>query len=148
MLDINYRELEVEDIISRNFLTCLAVLNKHMKVDCDIDTALKMFEKRKEQQTVTLVAMHGDLVVGTASVSPDYKYNHHGKCALRIEDVAVLPEYQGQNIGYTLIHFCKNTINRFNAYKIILNCTEHNVPFYEKCGFYRHELEMRYDICQ
>lgn len=33
-----------------------------------------------------------------------------------------------------------------NCYKVILSCSKANVGFYEKCGFYPHEISMRLDI--
>jgi glucosamine-phosphate N-acetyltransferase len=32
------------------------------------------------------------------------------------------------------------------CYKVILDCSQENIPFYEKSGFRKHEVSMRYDI--
>ncbi|KAJ1500746.1 hypothetical protein HMI55_003750, partial [Coelomomyces lativittatus] len=31
---------------------------------------------------------------------------------------------------------------KVGCYKIILNCAENNITFYEKCGFVKKEVEM------
>jgi glucosamine-phosphate N-acetyltransferase len=33
-----------------------------------------------------------------------------------------------------------------NCYKVILDCSQNNIPFYEKAGFREYEVSMRYDI--
>jgi glucosamine-phosphate N-acetyltransferase len=33
-----------------------------------------------------------------------------------------------------------------NCYKVILDCSEKNIPFYKKIGFKEHDISMRYDI--
>jgi glucosamine-phosphate N-acetyltransferase len=36
----------------------------------------------------------------------------------------------------------KDIAAQCGCYKVILDCAEHNVKFYEKCGFLRKELQM------
>ena len=44
----------------------------------------------------------------------------------------------GKKIVYHLINLAKEN----GCYKVILNCNENNVGFYEKCGLIRKECEM------
>ena len=43
-----------------------------------------------------------------------------------------------------LIQVLKDVAIARGCYKVILDCAEHNVKFYEKCGFARKELQMAY----
>jgi len=62
-----------------------------------------------------------------------------------IEDVATSPEARGLGLGKLLIEELKQLAVEHGCYKVILNCSDHNIPFYEKCGFYQAENQMRWD---
>jgi glucosamine-phosphate N-acetyltransferase len=64
----------------------------------------------------------------------------------QIEDVVVLPEYRGSGFGKMIIDALIEKARERGAYKVILNCSDDNIPFYEKCGFTRKENQMRIDL--
>lgn len=68
-----------------------------------------------------------------------------GKSAL-IEDVSVREDMQGKGYGLRLVKFLVKKAKSYNVYKILLNCTDDLVPFYEKAGFKRCGNCMRMDI--
>lgn len=43
---------------------------------------------------------------------------------------------------YRIIEQLKAIAIKQKCYKIILDCGENNIPFYEKCGFNRKEIQM------
>lgn len=55
--------------------------------------------------------------------------------ALHIEDVVTHKDYRGKGIGLELMECCKQFAKENNCYKIVLDCSDDNVPFYEKSGF-------------
>ncbi|KAF9350462.1 Glucosamine-phosphate N-acetyltransferase-like protein [Mortierella sp. NVP85] len=59
-----------------------------------------------------------------------------------IEDIAVAGDQQGKKLGLRIIETLKAIGQRQGCYKVILDCSEKNVPFYEKCGFERKGVEM------
>lgn len=71
-------------------------------------------------------AWDGDILVGCARVISD------GAVRSVLYDLAVLPQYQGQGIGSTLLSRC---IERFPITEWIAETTEPCVLFYEKHGF-------------
>jgi glucosamine-phosphate N-acetyltransferase len=64
-----------------------------------------------------------------------------GKVA-HIEDVVVDKEYRSHGLGKLLIQDGIKIANREKCYKIILDCEEKNVGFYEKCGFEKKGIQM------
>lgn len=63
----------------------------------------------------------------------------------QIEDVIITNKYRKFGFGkYIINHLTKIGIEHFNCYKVILNCLEHNVGFYEKCGFKQAGFELKY----
>jgi glucosamine-phosphate N-acetyltransferase len=58
--------------------------------------------------------------------------------------VVVLNEYRGLNLGKIIIEDLLRISKEENCYKVILDCSEKNIQFYEKCGFYKTEIQMRF----
>lgn len=81
-------------------------------------------------------------IVGAATLVVEKKFLHSlGLCG-HIEDVVVDSGYRGKQLGRRVIQQVVGVASRIGCYKVILDCTDKNVPFYEKCGFTRKELHM------
>ena len=57
-----------------------------------------------------------------------------GACG-HIEDIAVLGSEQGKKLGLRIIQALDHLAQAVGCYKAILDCSEKNQPFYEKCGY-------------
>jgi len=86
------------------------------------------------------------IVAGTATLYILEKLIHSGGKVGIVEDVAVSEYARGLGLGKLLIDTLVEQAEKQNCYKVILSCAEHNVAFYEKCDFRRHEVTMRKDI--
>jgi glucosamine-phosphate N-acetyltransferase len=85
-------------------------------------------------------------VAGTVTVLIEPKMTRDLSFVAHIEDVAVHADYQGKAIGQRLLrHACDFAKGR-GCYKVILDASEKNGGFYEKCGFSRKETQYRFDI--
>jgi len=78
---------------------------------------------------------------GTATLLYESKLIHGCKKVGHIEDVVVSPNYRDQGIAKHLITSLTQTASE-TCYKVILDCTEELVPFYEKCSFTRKGVQM------
>ena len=63
-----------------------------------------------------------------------------------IEDIVVNPKYQNNNLGKLLIDALLNIAKENHCYKVVLQCKENNVKFYEKCGFQISGVGMNFFI--
>lgn len=99
--------------------------------------AIPIFTGRRQDSNVWMfVAVDDDeRVLGTASVFLYPTYLHGGAYAAHIEDVAVHPDHQRKGIGRALVEHCLKRCRLANVYKVVLNCSPANIPFYQKCGF-------------
>tara|TARA_B110000483_G_C18110719_1_gene509605 strand:- start:389 stop:868 length:480 start_codon:yes stop_codon:yes gene_type:complete len=91
------------------------------------------------------VAEQNDIVVGVASLITINKLIRGGNRIGLIEDVAVDENMGSRGTGKALIEKLKEKAVERGCYKTILNCSEDNIPFYEKCDFYLNEVQMRWD---
>ena len=138
-MDITLRELTPADL-SHGFLETLAGL---AKVDLAVDAANEVLQKRLQTGIRTFVAADGERIVGTASLLIEQKFIHGGGLCGHIEEVVVHPDYKNQGIARALVRHATAEAEKMSCYKVILNCFDDLVPFYESCGFRRHDVGMR-----
>jgi glucosamine-phosphate N-acetyltransferase len=141
-VELLVRELYGSDL-PNGFLDVLAHL---AAVGLTVERAGEVLRERLRTGVRTYIAMSGGQVVGTAALLLEQKFIHGGGYVGHIEDVVVLRENAGQGIGTALVRHALKEAHKAGCYKVILNCHDKNVPFYEKLGFRRHELEMRLDF--
>ena len=84
-----------------------------------------------------------DKVIATGTIYIERKFIHNLGKVGHIEDVVVDSNYRGQGLGKKMINILVDRAKKEKCYKVILDCSEKNVGFYEKCGFVKHEVEMR-----
>jgi GNAT superfamily N-acetyltransferase len=54
----------------------------------------------------------------------------------------VLPDQQGKKLGLKVIQALDGIAEKVGCYKSILDCSEKNQGFYEKCGFKHVGIQM------
>jgi len=129
--------------LSQDFLDTLTSL---AEVHLTMDEAKQVFRERLRKGIQTFVARIDDRIVGTASLIIEEKFIHSGGCSGHIEDVAVHRDFQKQGVGAALVRHLIEQARAAGCYKVILNCGEATVPFYERLGFRRHDIGMRIDL--
>jgi glucosamine-phosphate N-acetyltransferase len=87
-----------------------------------------------------------DTIIGTITFFIEYKIIHNCGIVMHIEDLVISNSSRNIGLGKYLINRCSNIAKELECYKIILNCNDANVPFYEKCGFEKKENEMVFYI--
>ena len=82
-------------------------------------------------------------IVGSGSVIMEQKFARNTGVCGHIEDIVVDKGQRGRRLGLRIID-CLTKIAYCNprCYKIILDCAEHNVKFYNKCGYKTKEIQM------
>ena len=120
-----------EDFSIESFSKLCSVLNSNHRIICCVYNDIESGDQ-------VIVAM-GTIIV-------ECKLIHHCSYVGHIEDVIVHQEYRNMNFGKYLIDYLVNIAKERQAYKVILNCTASNADFYQKCGFYKSNLEMRVNI--
>jgi len=85
-------------------------------------------------------------VVAAATLFVEKKVVHGCAKAGHIEDVVVDSSLRGKQLGKRIIDLLLGVGRTTGCYKVILDCSEKNVPFYAKCGFTRKEVQMAHYI--
>jgi glucosamine-phosphate N-acetyltransferase len=137
-----------EGDLHKGFFETLSDLTEVGEISNDFERAKKIFRAIKANPLYKIfVAVKDDgEVIGLTTLLIEQKFIHDGGKVGHIEDVVTRKEYGGIGIGAALIHASLAFAQENDCYKVILDCSENNISFYEKIGFRKHSIGMRYDI--
>ena len=76
-----------------------------------------------------------ELVVGTTTLLVEPKFIFHGGRVGHIEDVSVRKGYQNTGLGRRLVMNAIHVAKEMGCVKLVLDCSDETMPFYEKLGF-------------
>ena len=142
------RELCKEDITSEYF-ELLTQLSGTFDAEENLWLAITNFwiwyEGQRDSYKVFVYEKEGK-IEGSASVFIENKLLHCGSKVGHIEDVVVNKNKRLKGVGKLLIESCVDYSKRKGCYKVILDCAEHNIAFYESCGFSVSCSCMRVDL--
>lgn len=75
------------------------------------------------------------ILVGTITLVIEKKFIHGGGMVGHVEDLVVDAASRRKGVGRALLDKAVAVARQHECYKIILDCDEHNVPFYSTAGF-------------
>jgi glucosamine-phosphate N-acetyltransferase len=132
------RPLEKSDY-DRGYKTLLNVLAPSDKLDRQwFEDIVSSLDTRHQ----IWVIVREDTIIAGITLWVERKMIRHGSTVLHIEDVMVLPSQQKQGHGRRLMQKAWEIADLEKCYKIVLDCSEENVPFYEACNLQRHQVQM------
>lgn len=146
-LDINSQNLILRDLCIndyyKNYLDLLGQLSKIDKEQIKFEDFLKFVNDLEERNVVFIIEnKNTEQIVACATVFIENKIIRNMGKVCHVEDVVVDKSMRGTGLGKILMGFIKEYANKMGCYKTILDCSEHNVGFYEKSGFTRNGAQM------
>ena len=135
-----YRELQLSD--KDEYLTLIRGLSAY-----DIVLTCDEFKQRVSTNNCAktfVLCNKNNTIIGCGTIFILHKI--HCNPIGFIQDVYIDAAYRNQGLGKQLIEELKTYGTTVNCYKVILNCNEYNVDFYNKCGFEKAGVEMRHDF--
>jgi glucosamine-phosphate N-acetyltransferase len=140
-LAVTVRELTEADL-GRGFLDALSALSD---VKLTAEQARAVYAELAPNLRTYVAVWHGR-VIGTTRLLVERKFIHGGGLVAHIEDVAVAKPHQQRGVASALVRHAVAEAERFGCYKVILNCFDDLVPFYERIGFRAYDRGMRLDL--
>ena len=83
-----------------------------------------------------------DQIVACGTLFVEYKFLRGAGLCGHIEDIVVHKDGQGKGLGKRIIDVLTEVAKKRGCYKVILDCSQNNVPFYEKCGYHKAGEQM------
>ena len=140
------KELEKDHLID-SFFDTLSNLTEIGEDVYNKEFSQKILEKIKNAGNIRIfVAMKDSDIVGSITAIIEQKFIHNGGKICHIEDVVTRKGFEKLGIGSQLVEKVLELAKNEKCYKVILNCSEYNLKFYENLGFYKHDNGMRYNI--
>ena len=127
------------------FLETLGNLSPVGEIDLDTQKQL-LSAVRAQGGHVYVSRIPENSIIGTITLLVEQKFIHCGGKVGHIEDVVTRKGYERLGIGGSLVRRTLDEAKKFGCYKVILDCSDSNMSFYEKFGFYRTENCMRIDL--
>lgn len=139
------KELTEDDLLCKNgFIETLSRLREVGEISAD--KQIEILNKINNQNAHIFVAISGDEIIGTATILIEQKFIRLGAKVGHIEDVSVNERFKNRNIGSEIVKKCIDYAKIQNCYKIILDCSDEVVYFYERLGFKKSDNHMRLNI--
>lgn len=139
---ITIRPLQREDL-HNGFLETLSNLQPtNMSPTC----AEVIFDDLPDYVKIYVAVEDDGNVVGAATLLIEPKFLHGGCKAGHIEDVATHKDHQGKGIGSLLQKTLIEVAKGYGCYKILLDCEDNLIPFYEKFGYKKNVNHMRLNL--
>ena len=108
------------------------------------DVSYEDFQKYIDNENVTILVVYDNKrIIGAGTIFKLDKL--HNKPVAQIEDVIITEEYRKYGLGKRLIEkLVEIGLQKFKCYKVVLNCLDKNIGFYEKCDFFIAGQQMRH----
>ena len=84
-------------------------------------------------------------IIGCANLHIQKKLIRDGGVAGFVEEVVIREKYRNNNLGTLLIQKIIGKSKELNCYKIVLSCFPERISFYERNGFFKESINMRYN---
>lgn len=135
-----FRDLESNDY-NKNYLKLLEQLTEVNPEKITFNDFTKFVNNLNYKHRIIVVEINNK-IVASGTLLIENKIIHGISKIAHIEDIVVDESTRGTGLGKQLINFLTNLAKYNECYKVILNCKESNIGFYEKCGFEKKEVEM------
>ena len=83
-----------------------------------------------------------EVIVATVTIILELKLLRGLSTVGHIEDVVVSRDYRGKGLAKQMIQYCMAFCQSHHCYKIILNCKNDLMLFYQKFGFDSKNVQM------
>ena len=139
-MEYTIREIDIKDYY-KGYIELLSELTNTPKFD--FERWEKQINLIKDNNYHNIFVIEDDgKIIASITIIIELKIIRNLKNVCHIEDIVVSENYRGKGLGKQIIEYCKDYSKQKNCYKIILNCSNTLLNFYEKIGFRNKNLEM------
>ena len=133
------RNIEINDF-NKGYLELLSQLSNTINVESK--NKFTDFIKKLNQNHKIIIIEIDNKIVATGTLLIENKIIHNFSKVGHIEDIVVDTTTRGYGLGKIIINYLSDLAKENGCYKVILNCIETNIGFYEKCDFVKKEVQM------
>ena len=105
---------------------------------------IKFVDSLDANHCVFVICDENNRLLGTATILIEQKLIHNMGKVGHIEDVVIDSNMRKCGLGKFIINHLVNYARDMGCYKMILDCSDENIIFYEKNNFKKHGNEMAF----
>ena len=140
--EIIIKELDCDDNC-KQYLELMYEFTNYKK-DVTIED-FKNYVNQKTKLRIIILKNKENKIIGAGTIFNIEKL--HNNSIGQIEDVIITEKYRNIGLGKTIINkLIEIGKTKFKCYKIVLNCLDKNIKFYEKCDFTISGVQMKYNL--
>ena len=125
----------IEELNEKEFRNYLRLMNKFRPINDIDETKFKEAYNYISKYSKIFVYKIKDEIVGSITVLIEQKFIHNFSKVGHIEDVFIDEKARGKQIGTKLVRHCIEYCEINKCRKIILDCDNEVIKFYQKNGF-------------
>ena len=130
---MQFRNLQKNDF-NLGYLDLLSQLTEVNKNNISSEKFSNFIDKLGENHKIIII-INNNKIIATGTLLIENKIIHSISKVGHIEDIVVDSNSKGLGIGKKIVNYLTNLAKENNCYKVILNCNDHNIGFYQKCGY-------------
>lgn len=140
MENLSITEITVEDY-NNGYMNLMYEFSNYKK---DVTNQnFKDYISNRDKVRILVIRDIENKIIGAGTIFKLEKL--HNNPIGQIEDVIITETYRNQGLGKIIIeHLVNIGLQDFKCYKVILNCLDKNIKFYEKCNFSISGVQMKY----
>ena len=119
----------------------IELLNQLSKTDFTYDQFKEFLNLKSDNLYIKVIEINNK-IIATGTLIVENKLIHDISKAGHIEDIIIDKEYRGKGYGMMIIKHLIELSKEVGCYKVILNCKDELVGFYDKCGLWRKGSQM------
>ena len=137
---MQFRNLQKNDF-NLGYLDLLSQLTEVNKNNISFEKFSNFIDKLGENHKIIII-INNNKIIATGTLLIENKIIHSISKVGHIEDIVVDSNSKGLGIGKQIVTYLTNLAKENNCYKVILNCSDYNIGFYQKCGYQKKETQM------
>jgi len=135
-MDFCIRLLNVND-----YQKYLPLINEFRSTQFTKEQFVETLDLINRSSEIWIIEKDDDLIA-TGTIIYESKFIFNISKVAHIEDICVQSKYRGQGFGKLMVKHLVELSKNNKCYKVVLECSEDNSHFYEKCGFEKRGLQM------
>jgi glucosamine-phosphate N-acetyltransferase len=134
--------MEIRELKESDFIDYIDLLKQLTQIGETSEEKFKQFVSEQDHRQRTLVLEIDGKIRGCLTILIETKIARSHSKVMHIEDVVTHSDWRGKGISRKLIDRAKEISKELGCYKIILNCSDENLAFYQHLGFEKKENGM------
>lgn len=134
--NIVIRNLQLSDYDS-----FLRLINDFRETTFTKDQFEETLNTTRKSSDIIVFEYNGELI-GTGTLIYEHKFIFNICCLGHIEDVCIKSEFRGRGLGKLIVKHLVTLAQNKKCYKVVLDCSDGNRGFYEKCAFEKRGNQM------